>query len=135
MCLLGLILAALVAFIAYDTIGSRERLRSLLGIVILYGIGYVFSADRSKVVLQYRKILSSLLTLCKCLQIKWRTVINGILFQLLLGIFCIRMEIGRKIFRCFGDKMNLFFGYALQGSAFVYGDLVDELHVFAFSVS
>lgn len=50
-----LILLAISGFIVYDTIGSRERLRSLLGIVILFGIGYVFSSDRSKVALEYRK--------------------------------------------------------------------------------
>lgn len=45
------------------------------------------------------------------------------------------METGRKIFDCFGEKTKTFFGYALQGSAFVYGDLVNKLDVFAFSVS
>lgn len=55
--------------------------------------------------------------------------------QFLLGIFCIRMTIGRKIFSCFGDKVSTFFKYAATGSKFVYGDqLIDKMHVFAFSV-
>lgn len=53
-----------------------------------------------------------------------------------MGIFCIRMEIGRNIFECFGRKVATFFDFAVQGSKFVYGDyIVSKLHVFAFSVS
>lgn len=57
-----------------------------------------------------------------------------------MGLFCIRIEIGRKIFVCLGDKVAVFFEFAKKGAAFVYGDdLVygneNLLSVFAFSVS
>lgn len=59
-----------------------------------------------------------------------------------MGLFCIRMEIGRKIFGCLGAKVAVFFDFAKKGASFVYGnDLVygnEQLHllsVFAFSVS
>lgn len=48
----AIVLLLLVVFGVYfyfDTIGSRERIRSLMGIFILYGFGYVFSTNRSKV--------------------------------------------------------------------------------------
>lgn len=69
-------------------------------------------------------------------QIIWRPVICGALLQFLLGIFCIRMEIGRNIFACLGNKVATFLNYTINGSKFVFGDfLVIEKGVFAFSVS
>lgn len=60
----------------------------------------------------------------------------GVILQFLFGLFCIRMEIGRSIFGCLGDKVATFFSYAKIGAAFVYGnDLVYVFKVFAFSVS
>lgn len=44
-----LILAGFGVYIYIDTMGSRERLRSLMGIFILFGFGYAFSTNRSKV--------------------------------------------------------------------------------------
>lgn len=61
---------------------------------------------------------------------------TGTIFQFLLGLFCIRMELGRNIFGCLGDKAAIFFGFAKKGAAFVYGEnLVTVLQVFAFAVS
>lgn len=69
-------------------------------------------------------------------QIKWRPVLCGTLLQFLLGIFCIRLEVGREIFGCIGNKTVTFLNYTTEGSMFLYGDfLVNEKHVFAFSVS
>lgn len=47
--IVGVLLIAFTIFLVIDTSGSRDRLRSLLGIFVLFGIGYVFSANRSKV--------------------------------------------------------------------------------------
>lgn len=75
-------------------------------------------------------------------QINWRTVVCGVCLQFLLGLFCIRMELGRRMFGCLGAKVAVFFDFAKQGASFVYGnDLVygnkehNLLSVFAFSVS
>lgn len=38
-----------IVFLYIDTSDSRDRLRSLSGIVILYGLGYLFSKDMAKV--------------------------------------------------------------------------------------
>lgn len=63
-------------------------------------------------------------------------MICGALFQFLLGIFCIRMEIGRNIFSCLGNKVATFLDYTVSGSSFVFGEfLVIEKGVFAFAVS
>lgn len=59
----------------------------------------------------------------------------GVILQFLMGVFCIRMEIGRSIFGCLGDKVAVFFSFAKEGATFVYGvDLVSKIKVFAFSV-
>lgn len=62
-------------------------------------------------------------------------MITGSLLQFLLGIVCIRWETGRIVFKCLGDKVAEFLGYAASGAAFVYGDfLVVEKAVFVFAV-
>lgn len=43
------VLVAFGIYIYFDTMGSRERIRSLMGIFILLGFGYAFSTNRSKV--------------------------------------------------------------------------------------
>lgn len=59
----------------------------------------------------------------------------GIILQFLFAMFCIRMEIGRSIFKCVGDKVATFFNFAKQGASFVYGnELVNMFNVFAFAV-
>ncbi|XP_031625263.1 uncharacterized protein LOC116341962 [Contarinia nasturtii] len=109
------ILLIFAVCIGIDTYKSPERLQSLLGIVILLSIGFAFSKHRS--------------------QINWRPVIFGVILQFILGLFCIRIEIGRKIFVCLGEKVAVFFSFAKHGAKFVYGaDLVETAKVFAFSI-
>lgn len=65
--------------------------------------------------------------------IPWRTVFWGVILQFGFGVFTIRWEVGRNIFRCFGDKVTTFLTYAQAGAAFVYSDyLVYDIGVFAF---
>lgn len=47
--LLCVIVIAVSLYLFYDTMDSRERLRSLIGVVVLYGIGFVFSKHMSQV--------------------------------------------------------------------------------------
>lgn len=45
------------------------------------------------------------------------------------------MTIGRQIFQCFGEKVEIFFSYTRHGSSFVFGDeLVYKMAVFAFTI-
>lgn len=44
-----LVLAAFLGYVVFDTGDSRYRMRSLIAIMILFGIGYVFSKSRSHV--------------------------------------------------------------------------------------
>lgn len=67
------------------------------------------------------------------LKINWRILISGLLFQFLLGVLLLRVEIGFRLFKFFGDQMNIFLDYANQGSSLVFGELYYQ-HFFAFSV-
>lgn len=112
---LGAVLVALFAvYIVLDTADDRDRLRSLMGVVILLTLGFIFSKHPTRV--------------------NWRTVITGFTFQFLLGIFCIRWAVGRSIFICLGEKVKTFLGYATDGSEFVFGEFLILEGVFAFAV-
>lgn len=109
------VLSLLFLLIIFVTRDDFNRLHSLIGIVSLILFGYVFSHDK--------------------LAVKWRTVICGLTFQLLLGIFCIRWEVGRMIFKCLADKVTVFLNYSKEGAAFVFGDfLVNDQSTFAFAI-
>lgn len=113
--LIGVALAAFAVFLAFDTIDSRGRLQSLIGIGVLLSCGFIFSA--------YPK------------QIRLRPVIAGFTCQLLLGLLCIRWEVGRSIFKCLGDKTARLLNFSLEGSTFVYGYFLSVTEgVFAFAV-
>lgn len=98
----------------FETRDDFHRLRALFGIVIFISIGYFFSYDKYSV--------------------KWRPVIAGFAFQLILGILAIRWEFGRKFLKCLSVKVSSFFMYSREGTVFVFGEfLVDKEKAFAFS--
>lgn len=112
-----LVLAVLVLFVLlflFETRDDFRRLRSSVGLVSFLVFGYLFSYDKYA--------------------IKWRPVLAGLALQLLLGIFCIRWEFGRMIFKCFSEKITTFLNYSQDGAAFVFGKfLVYEKYTFAFA--
>lgn len=113
--LVVILILGFIGYVIFETHTDFTRLRSLVGVFSLILMGFVFSANPTK--------------------INWRPVICGAIFQFLLGIFCIRWVVGRTIFKCFGDKVGEFLNYGKEGAAFVYGDfLVTEKGVFAFAV-
>lgn len=111
-----MVLAGFITFFVIDTIGSRYRLRSLIGLFVLIAIGFVFSKHPFKVKLQ--------------------PVIGGFILQFLFAVICIRWSIGRQIFQCIGDKIADFLDFSKFGAEFVYGNfLVHKEGVFAFAVN
>ncbi|XP_030246866.1 solute carrier family 28 member 3 [Drosophila navojoa] len=109
-----LLLALLVIYLVFETKDEPKKLYSLVAPCFFILCGYVFSTKRSA--------------------IKWRIVITGITCQFLLGIICIRWEVGRKIFECLGNKVATFLGYATDGARFVFGDYLIAEEVFAFAI-
>ncbi|GAB0097940.1 Sodium/nucleoside cotransporter [Sergentomyia squamirostris] len=110
-----IMLAAFVVFLVFETSDDRNRLRGLVGIGVILLFGFIFSKHPS------------------C--INFRPVNMGVIMQFLLGLLCIRWDVGRSIFDCMGKKVVTFLNYAGDGAALVYGDfLVRDERVLAFVV-
>ncbi|XP_043279568.1 solute carrier family 28 member 3 [Venturia canescens] len=110
----GLVLIAIVVFLILDTVGSRDRLTSFIGIVVLMFFGWVFSKNPGK--------------------IYWQPVIWGLILQFSFGLITIRWSVGRAIFQCVANKVAAFLGYAKDGAAFVFSQQIIDDGVFAFAV-
>ena len=67
------------------------------------------------------------------LKIKWRVLVVGILVQYMLGVFVLRTEIGFRMFRFMGDKVDQFLDYIDNGCRLVFGPNFKD-HYFAFKV-
>jgi nucleoside permease NupC len=55
------------------------------------------------------------------LQIKWQTIIWGVILQILIGYFVLRLNIGQIIFRTLAEHVNKFLAYTDRGTEFIYG--------------
>ena len=80
-------------------------LRGLLGIAVLLLIGYIFSHDRKN--------------------IKWRTVIVGLLIQIILALGVLYVPFVRAFFEFVGKLFVLVLDATKVGSEFLFGDLVN----------
>nr|XP_031832715.1 solute carrier family 28 member 3-like [Nomia melanderi] len=108
------VFAAIIIFLIFDTVDSRERLMSLIGVVILLSLGWLFSKHPSRV--------------------NWRPVLCGLILQFLFGLLTIRWDVGRAIFQCIADKVTTFLNFGKAGSAFIFSEKLVADGVFAFSV-
>ncbi|KAL3271112.1 hypothetical protein HHI36_021607 [Cryptolaemus montrouzieri] len=105
--------SGLAIFLIIDTANDRHRLISLSGIMTFMLFGFIMSPFKS--------------------QIKWKTILNGMVLQFILALVIIRWPPGEEIFNCIGNKVTTFLGYSVEGAAFVYGDfLIYQQGVFAF---
>ncbi|XP_026324685.1 sodium/nucleoside cotransporter 1-like, partial [Hyposmocoma kahamanoa] len=108
------ILAVLIFFLYWDTKDKPERLISLIGLILILLLGFVFSSHPGRV--------------------RWRTVLMGLLIQFLFGVIFIRWDPGRLALQCFSDKVATFLSYGTDGAEFAFGTLlVRTEQVFAFS--
>ena len=94
-----------------------EKLMSLVGLFVMIGVAYSLSSSRK--------------------DIKWKTVIAGILLQLFFGLIILKTPFGVTIF---DGARNAFAGildYTNEGSKFIFGDLTNVSKsgfIFAFLV-
>ncbi|KAL7737398.1 hypothetical protein ACLKA6_013002 [Drosophila palustris] len=112
--MLVLVIALALAYLGFE---CREDYRKLVGVsgpVLFILLGFAISRKRSA--------------------IPWRIVVHGLLGQLILGILCIRLEVGRDIFNCAGAKVARFLQFSDHGARFVYGDKICDDYVFAFAI-
>lgn len=82
-----------------------ERLMSLVGLFVMIAIAYALSSSRKDV--------------------KWKTVITGIVLQLVFGLLILKTPIGFKIFEGAKDLFANILAYTEEGSKFVFGGMAD----------
>lgn len=81
-------------------------LRSFLGMLVLLGIGWLLSLNRRA--------------------IAWRVVIGGTMLQLFFAFIVLKTEAGKWFFFAVNDVIVGLLGFAKQGAAFVFGNLVNN---------
>ncbi len=86
-----------------------ERVISVVGLFVMLGIAFLFSKSRK--------------------DIRWRTVIVGIILQIVFGLLILKTDAGRMVFVYAKDFFNQLLAYTNVGSEFVFGGLVDNKQV------
>jgi len=81
-----------------------ERLRSLLGLLLLGGLAWGLSTNRKAV--------------------PWRLVIWGLSLQLLFGLFILKTPVGAELFDGANRVVVALLGFTVEGARFIFGDLV-----------
>lgn len=81
-----------------------ERLRSLVGLLVLGAAAWALSTDRSR--------------------IPWRVVGWGITLQVLFALFILKTAVGAALFDGAGAIIVGLLGYTLDGATFIFGNLV-----------
>lgn len=80
-----------------------ERLVSLLGLFVMIGIAYAFSEKRKS--------------------IQWRTVISGILLQVIFGLLILKTSAGKDVFAGASKMFDGILSYTHEGAKFLFGNL------------
>ncbi len=79
------------------------RFTGVIGIVVILGLAFLWSNNRKK--------------------INYRLVITGLLLQISLAIFILKVPIGQEIFFWLGKAINKLLDFSREGGFFVFGDL------------
>ncbi|XP_034476922.1 solute carrier family 28 member 3 isoform X1 [Drosophila innubila] len=112
--MLVIVILLVGAYLGFECRDDVKKLIGISGPVLFLLLGFAISKKRSA--------------------IPWRIVVHGLLGQLILGILCIRLQVGRDIFNCAGEKVSRFLRFTDYGARFVYGDRICDEYVFAFAI-
>lgn len=94
-----------------------ERWIGLVGILVLFSLAYLLSANRKA--------------------IRWKTVYWGLALQLLCGLFILKLEFGKYALSLTAQAVTRLISFADAGGGFVFGELGGanpETFIFAFKV-
>lgn len=80
-----------------------DRFTGIIGIVLILGLAYLWSNNRKA--------------------INYRTVITGLLLQIVLAVFILKVPLGQEVFYWIGKAINKILDFSNQGASFVFGDL------------
>ena len=81
------------------------RFTGIIGIIIILGLAFLWSNNRKAINL--------------------RLVITGLLLQLALAIFILKVPVGQAIFAWLGKGINKLLDFSQEGGRFVFGDLME----------
>ncbi len=84
-----------------------DRYFGLFGVLFIFGLAFLLSNNRKA--------------------INYRQIGVGLLIQLGLAFFILKVPVGQKIFHHLGDFVTKVLGFADQGAHFVFGVLVDKM--------
>lgn len=79
------------------------RFTGLIGIIIILGLAFLWSNNRKR--------------------INYRLVITGLLLQVSLAVFILKIPVGQDIFYWLGRSINKLLDFSREGGSFVFGDL------------
>jgi CNT family concentrative nucleoside transporter len=79
------------------------RFTGIIGIIVILGLAYLWSNNRKA--------------------INFRLVITGLLLQITLAIFILKVPVGQDIFAWLGKGINKLLDFSQEGGLFVFGDL------------
>lgn len=83
-----------------------ERFTGVIGIVVLLALAYLMSNNRKS--------------------INYRQVLSGLVIQVLVAIFILKVPIGQQIFQKLGYLITRLLDFSNEGANFVFGLLVDS---------
>lgn len=78
----------------------------LLGILTIFGIAFLMSNNRKA--------------------INYRLVISGLILQLVLAVFVLKVEFGQHLFQQVGDAVTAVLHFSDEGAGFVFGPFVNQ---------
>ena len=79
------------------------RFTGMIGITIILGLAFLWSNNRKK--------------------INYRLVISGLILQISLAVFILKVPLGQEIFFWLGKAINKLLDFSKEGGMFVFGDL------------
>jgi len=79
------------------------RFTGIIGIIVILGLAYLWSNNRKA--------------------INFRLVFTGLLLQVALAIFILKVPVGQDIFAWLGKAINKLLDFSQEGGLFVFGDL------------
>ncbi|HPA86519.1 MAG TPA: nucleoside transporter C-terminal domain-containing protein [Bacteroidales bacterium] len=80
------------------------RFTGIIGIIVILGLAYLWSNNRKAINL--------------------RLVITGLLLQIALAVFILKVPVGQDIFAWLGKVINKLLDFSQEGALFVFGDLM-----------
>jgi CNT family concentrative nucleoside transporter len=79
------------------------RFTGIIGIVVILGLAFLWSNNRKA--------------------INYRLVITGLILQVVLAVFILKIPVGQAIFAWLGKAINKLLDFSQEGGLFVFGDL------------